>query len=265
MKTSAQRVRVGRALLPSSALILLTMLPVRLTAQVNATGASSLTVPQNDFPNAPSADVADSGDDSGPSANSAGPAVAFPRATPAYGKGFGFRDKLGFYLADTYLNPSVFTAPAFRAGIRMANPPGKYPAEWREGAAAFGRNYGDAFAERVTFHTARFVAGTVMHEDPRYQRSASRNVLARSFHALTFSFVDRSDSGRPMPAFSAFADAAAAGFVGNAYMPSGFNNATHAGQRATFNFAGFAAGNLFQEFAPQMPKPVRTFFQLIAR
>jgi hypothetical protein len=192
--------------------------------------------------------------------------------TPAFGsnaQSSGVEGKFRYYVTETYLNPSVFTAPAFRAGIRMANPPGKgatqYPPQWRQGAEAFGRNYGDAFAQRVTFQTARFATGVITHEDPRYIPSASHNVLARSLHALTFTFVDRSDSGRAMPAFSNFVGATAAGFVGNAYLPSGFNNATHAGQRATLQFGFTAAGNLFREFAPQMPRPVRTMFQLIAR
>jgi hypothetical protein len=182
---------------------------------------------------------------------------------------FGVEDKVRYYVGETYLNPSVFTAPAFRAGIRMANPPGKgatrYPPDWRQGAEAFGRNYGDAFVQRVTFQTARFATGVVTHEDPRYIPSDSHNVLARSLHALTFTFVDRSDSGHAMPAISNFVGATAAGFVGNAYLPSGFNDATHAGQRATLQFGFTAAGNLFREFAPQIPKPVRTVLQLIAR
>ena len=193
-------------------------------------------------------------------------------ATQAFGstaQSAGVEGKFRYYMSETYLNPSVFTAPAFRAGIRMANPPGKgatqYPPEWRQGAEAFGRNYGDAFAQRVTFQTARFATGVITHEDPRYIPSSSHNLLTRSLHALTFTFVDRSDSGRPMPALSNFVGAAAAGFVGNAYLPSGFNNTTHAGQRATLQFGFTAAGNLFREFAPQMPRPVRTVFQLIAR
>jgi hypothetical protein len=192
--------------------------------------------------------------------------------TQAFGKNAqssGLEGKFSYYITETYLNPSVFTAPAFRAGIRMANPPGKgatqYPPEWRQGAEAFGRNCGDAFAQRITFQTARFATGVITHEDPRYIPSSSHNVLARSLHALTFTFVDRSDSGRPMPAFSNFVGATAAGFVGNAYLPSGFNNTTHAGHRATLQFGFTAAGNLFREFAPQMPRPVRTVFQLIAR
>ena len=181
----------------------------------------------------------------------------------------GVESKFDYYVTETYLNPSVFTAPAFRAGIRMANPPGKgltkYPPEWRQGAEAFGRNYGDAFAQRVTFETARFATGVITREDPRYHPSTSHNVLSRSFHAIGYTFIDRSDSGHAMPAFSNFVGAAAAGFVGDAYLPSGYNNATHAGQRATLQFGMTAAGNLFREFAPQMPKPVRTVLQLIAR
>ena len=195
--------------------------------------------------------------------------AASPPAFGSNGQLSGVGGKFDYYLNETYLNPSVFTAPAFRAGIRMAKPPGKgaseYPPKWRQGSEAFGRNYGDAFAERVTFQTARFATGVITHEDPRYIPSSSHNFFARSAHALAFTFVDRSDSGHPMPAISNFVGATAAGFVGNGYLPSGFNDTTHAGQRATIRFGFTAAGNLFREFAPQMPRPVRTVLQLIAR
>jgi hypothetical protein len=119
--------------------------------------------------------------------------------------------------------------------------------------------------ERTSFQTARFLTGIITGEDPQYFPSGSRNVLARSLHALSFTFVDRSDSGHPMPAWSNFAGAAAGGFVGNAYLPGGFNDVTHAGQRGTIRIAFAAGGNLFREFAPQMPAPLRTFIALLAR
>lgn len=203
-----------------------------------------------------------------PSASGAvDPTLAQP--APPIRAGFGFGYKFHYYLTETYFNPSALTAPAFRAGLRMANPPGKgatqFPPEWRLGSEAFGRNYGDAFVERVSFQTARFVTGAITREDPRYAPSSSHNVLARSLHALSFTLVDRSDSGHPMPAFSNFVGAAAGGFIGNAYLPSGFNNVTHAGQRATLRFGFTASGNLFREFAPEMPGPLRNFIMLIAR
>jgi hypothetical protein len=191
------------------------------------------------------------------------------RYAPASAADFGLSNKFSYYITETYLNPSVFTAPAFRAGLRMANPPGKgatqYPPEWRQGAEAFGRNYGDAFAERISFQTARFVIGAIIREDPRYVPSSSHNTLERSIHAVSFSFVDRSDSGHRMPALSNLVGAAAGGFVGNSYLPAGFNDVTHAGQRATLRFGFAVGGNLFREFAPQMPGPLRNFIMMIAR
>jgi hypothetical protein len=216
-----------------------------------------------------SGELAGNNGDSAPKHAIAASDPAVDSVTPAHGSRCMAGNKLGYYLTETYFNASLFTAPAFRAGIRMANPPGKgvtrYPLEWRQGAEAFGRNYGDAFAQRISFHTARFATGVLTHEDPRYFPSGSRNPFARSVHAFAFTLVDRSDAGRAMPAFSNFVAAAAAGFVGNAYLPAGFNDVTHAGQRATLQFGIAAAGNLFREFAPQMSRPVRTFVQLIAR
>lgn len=195
--------------------------------------------------------------------------VADPVTTGSRPTTFDTAAKFRYYIHETYLNPSAVTAPAFRAGIRMANPPGKgatkYPSEWRQGAEAFGRNYGDAIAERTTFQTARFATGLITHEDPRYIPSSSHNFLARSLHAFSFAFLDRSDSGGRMPAVSNFVGAAAAGFVGNAYLPSGFDDVTHAGQRAIIHFGTAAAGNLFREFAPQMPGPLRALFMLVGR
>jgi hypothetical protein len=218
----------------------------------------------------PSGDTAAIGERAGGPAQSSGTTDPAPtQPTQARTAGVGLGDKFSYYMTETYLNPSVLTGPAFRAGLRMANPPGKgvtrYPPEWRQGAEAFGRNYGDALTERTSFQTARFATGIITREDQRYIPSSSHNVLARSLHALSFTFVDRSDSGHRMPALSNFVGAAAGGFVGNSYLPAGFNDVTHAGQRATLRFGFAAGGNLFREFAPQMPGPVRNFIMLIAR
>jgi hypothetical protein len=197
------------------------------------------------------------------------PAVVAPAPDPGHTESFGVGGKFRYYLGETYFNPSFLTAPAFRAGIRMANPPGHfptaYPADWRQGPGGFGRNYGDAMVQRVSFETVRFATGALLREDPRYKPSSSHNVFLRSLHAFGYTFINQSDGGHAMPAFSNFVGATAAGFVGNAYLPAGFDNVTHAGQRVTLQFAVFGAGNLYREFAPQMPKPLRIFIELIGR
>jgi hypothetical protein len=130
----------------------------------------------------------------------------------------------------------------------MANPTKHYPREWKDGAGAFGRNYGDSLAMAASQRTARFLAGVALHEDPRYVRSTSKNPLLRTTHALAFTLIDKTDSGRNTIAFSNFAGAAAGGFVGNAYLPHGYNDLTHAEQRMAFQFAGIAIQNIAAEF-----------------
>ncbi len=151
---------------------------------------------------------------------------------------------------------SLFVPPAY-AAIRMADPPGAYPRDWRLGAGAFGRNYGSALASRTSLETGRFLTGALLHEDYRYRASTSKNPLVRSLHALAFTFVDKSDSEHNRIAFANFVGAGASGFVGNLYLPAGFNDFSHAETRTAIAFGGFAAQNLLREFTPELLKATR--------
>jgi len=156
------------------------------------------------------------------------------------------------YFVEPAFGPRSLLTNGFGTGIRMANPPSHYPAEWRGGAQAFGRLYGDSFARSGAESIGRFSASALLHEDPRYRRSASTFFPTRLGHALLFTFVDRTDGGRSTVAVSNFTGAAASGFIGNAYLPAGFDNLTHAGQRSAIAFGGIAAQNVAQEFAPEL-------------
>ncbi len=166
-----------------------------------------------------------------------------------------FSDEFTIYTHQTFGPPAVIF-PAFAAGMAMANPKSHYPREWRDGAGAFGRLYGDSFATVTSQRTARFLTGAALHEDSRYVRSNSTNPLARTAHALAFTFIDKTDSGRSSIAFSNFAGAAG-GFVGTAYLPHGYNDVTHAEQRMAFQFANIAIQNVAAEFQPQWGPLVR--------
>jgi hypothetical protein len=63
-----------------------------------------------------------------------------------------------------------------------------------------------------------------------------------------------------MLAISNLAGSAAGGFVGMAYLPSGYSDTVHAGQRAAGTLGGYvptllvgyATGNLVSEFSPEL-------------
>ena len=160
------------------------------------------------------------------------------------------------------LDAASLLIPALPAAIIMADSPRHYPHDWRDGGTAFGRNFGDCLATELAANTGRYLAGTVAHEDPRYYPDHSKNVFHRTYHALAFTLVDRSDTGRPMLAISNLAGSAAAGFVGLAYLPFGYNDTAHAGQRAAGTLGGYvptllvgyATGNLLSEFTPELKR-----------
>jgi hypothetical protein len=167
-----------------------------------------------------------------------------------------FSDKFTIYAHQTFGPPAVIF-PAFAAGMGMANPKNHYPHEWKNGAGAFGRLYGDSIATVTSQRTARFLTGVALHEDPRYVPSNSKNPLARTIHALAFTFIDKTDSGRSTIAFSNFAGAVTGGFVGRAYLPHGYNDLTHSEQRMAIQFMDVAIQNIAAEFQPQWGPLVR--------
>jgi hypothetical protein len=160
------------------------------------------------------------------------------------------QDKFALYIHQAF-NPATLLPPLVGMGISMANPPDHYPHEWKAGGGAVGRVYGDFLARREAGQAGRFLGEAAFREDPRYQPSTSSNIVARISNAVLFTLVDKSDSGHRMPALSNFVGAAASGFVGNAYLPRGYNDVTHAGQRSAVTLGGFAIGNLINEFCPE--------------
>jgi hypothetical protein len=210
-------------------------------AQTASTNISANASERSDLPDAPSASPVPQ--------QSSQPSIAFQ--PPALSRNITLGDKFK-YLVEPEFGPRSFFKNAFSAGIHMANPPSHYPPEWHGGAEAFGRFYGDSFARNGAEGIGRFTASVLLHEDPRYRRSESESFPMRLGHAFVFSFVDRTGGGHTTIAISNFTGAAAGGFIGNAYLPAGFDDLTHAGQRSTIAFSGIVARNIFQEFTLEL-------------
>jgi hypothetical protein len=205
---------------------------------------SSSALREPDLPDAPSA----------PPTPQQTPQSNVPFLSPRYNRPLqpmNLGDKFK-YLVEPAFGPRSLVTNGISAGIRMANPPSRYPHEWRAGAEAYGRNYGDSFARVGAESIGRFSASVLLHEDPRYRRSESTFFPARLGHAVVFTFVDKTDGGHSTVAISNFTGAAANGFIGNAYLPAGFDNLTHAGQRSATAFGSMAAQNVLQEFSPEL-------------
>jgi hypothetical protein len=239
------RLRRSSAMLLFSAIILC-HLPRSIAAQELDAKPASGDLPDAPLP-AAQGQMPDQ-DPATPSGQRTNPLAVLPptlNSTPLTGQ-----DKFRIYVHKTFSPPAVIL-PAFGTGLQMLNPPNHYPREWKDGSAAFGRIYGYKVADRTSRETAHFLTGLLLHEDPRYQRSTSSNTFRRTFHALAFTVVDKTDSGRNTFAASNFASAAAGGFLGMGILPDGYNDVTHAEQRMASEFLQIAISNIATEFEPQ--------------
>ena len=158
------------------------------------------------------------------------------------------------YFAVESFRPGIYPVAALYTAYTMANPPSAYPPKWRDGFPAFARNYGDFMASWVSVQGGKFVVASLIHEDPRYFPSHSKNFFARSFNAIRFAVIDRSDQGHPRLAVANLSGALAGGYVGNAYLPAPYVDERHALRRSAFALGGFATSNLVDEFWPEVTR-----------
>ena len=172
---------------------------------------------------------------------------------PASSSPLNVKGKLRYFAIETF-RPGIYPVAAFYDGLTMANPPKAYPPEWRQGFPAFARNYGDFMASWASVQGGKFVAASILHEDPRYFISANKNFFARVANAVRYAVIDRSDSGHPRLALANAAGALAGGFVGNAYLPDPYANASHGFSRSAIALTGFVTSNLADEFHPEIHK-----------
>src|SRR6476661_1718207 len=191
-------------------------------------------------------------------ASSATPDQSSTVGDPASSRPLNVKGKLRYFAVESF-RPGIYPVAAFYDGLTMANPPKAYPPEWRQGFPAFARNYGDFMASWASVQGGKFVAASMLHEDPRYFMSTNKNFFARIAHAVRYAVIDRGDSGHSRVAVANVAGALAGGFVGNAYLPDPYANASHGLTRSALALTGFVTSNLADEFHPEIHKLARKF------
>ena len=169
------------------------------------------------------------------------------------GKPQNLHDKFIDY-AILAVGPRTLFAPAVFAAARMNNPPAAYPREWRMGAGAFGRNYGNGLAVWSCDGNREILDWGALARRFSLQAVDQQQSTGSNFSCLGIYFRRQIGFRSQPDRFCEFPGAEAGGFVGNLYMPAGFNNLSHAETRTAIAFGSFAAQNLLREFVPTLLK-----------
>ena len=133
-------------------------------------------------------------------------------------------------------------------------------AVWGRGTDRFTNHLVASFTQRLATYGIQSGAAAALHEDLRYRPSLSRNVWRRSGHALVSTFVLETPRG-PDIALANMVAAVGSGMIINASLP-GRENSYHPGvwKFTGRNLLGFAEGNLWNEFKPDIKHFLRNKF-----
>ncbi len=160
-----------------------------------------------------------------------------------------FKQKLKLGAEDSF-DPHSFPVLALSAAI------GQWQNQYRslgQGSRGFAGRYGCAFADQAVgnmFGEALFPR--LLHEDPRYFRSAKGGVLRRTRYALSRIVITRKDNGRSGFNFTEFLGNGAAAAISNLYYPVEYRSASHTIQRLGLTVMTDAPFNLLKEFWPDL-------------
>jgi uncharacterized membrane protein len=151
-------------------------------------------------------------------------------------------------VAKTELSP-YGSITAFRAAIyeQMVGGDPKYG----PGADAFGKRLGVAYLRQGT---QRFLSDGVMasllHEDPRYYRQATGSIPSRLWHAVSRTFVTKTDAGATTFNYSAWLGRAEAAGLTATYYPEASSEGHDVLTTFRSSIIGMMASDTIREFWP---------------
>jgi len=161
--------------------------------------------------------------------------------------------KLGFHVQNAY-GPLQLVATGAYAGILQDI---DAPREWGQGAGAYGKRFLSTLGGSGIHGALAFGLDSVLHEDPRYFRSANRGFWRRSAHAVRGTMMTRTDSGgETISAWRLGSDYGAA-FLSNQWYPRRLNTARLGMIQGSLSLGFDTVTNLGAEFWPDIKKIVR--------
>jgi hypothetical protein len=167
---------------------------------------------------------------------------------------FTARDRLMLFSDKTVTEVQPYASSLVSSAALMLISPVRI---WGRGADDYTNHLVSSFTRRVVTYGIQSGAAAVLHEDLRYRPSLSSNVWKRSGHALLSTIVLETPRGNDI-AFANIVAAVGSAEIINATRPGQENptqeNLSHMGvwDLAGANFLGFAEGNLWNEFKPDI-------------
>ena len=159
------------------------------------------------------------------------------------------------FTRDSFTSPGGYLVPLFPAGIAHLK---NKPTQWGQGAEGFGRRAGYAYATNFMDDSILHASAAILRNDVRYEPSKDEKVMRRVRHALSRTFVTRSQSGRLTFNSSNFMSSYGAGMLATYMLPSeSYEPLKYGVRQGHILIAAHAGSNLLKEFTPDIKRLFR--------
>jgi hypothetical protein len=126
------------------------------------------------------------------------------------------------------------------------------PKEWGQSWSGFGKRYLEREADVGMANAIEAGLGAIWGEDPRYRRSQRSGIWARIGDAAAATALSPRQDGRLRPGWARFAGKTLTTQISNRWLPPSATTKTATTVRVMNGFVGRFAGNLWQEFWPDV-------------
>ncbi len=175
------------------------------------------------------------------------------------------RARLTLFTDKTVTEVQPYAASVFSSAALMLFSPTRI---WGRGADDYTNHLVASFSQRLVTYGIQSAAAAALHEDLRYSPSFSRNVWKRAGHALFSTIILETQRGNEI-AIANIVAAAGSAVVINAAAPGQENPGQENLGQGNFrrpgaldltgmNLLGFAEGNLWNEFKPDIKRLLRS-------
>jgi hypothetical protein len=162
-------------------------------------------------------------------------------------------ERNGLYLK-SLTNPVMYVKSALSGAIDHAN---DKPAEWGQGAAAYGKRVGNIAGQYAVQRTVTYGLSSLTHEDNRYFGSGEKGFWRRTGYALSSSVLARHDNGKRYPSVSLIGGFAAAAFLSRSWQPPSTHSAGDGAVSFGYSMGYNAVACTVKEFLPDILRRFR--------
>jgi hypothetical protein len=126
------------------------------------------------------------------------------------------------------------------------------PREWPRSPSGFGKRYLEREADVAISNTIEAGLGALWGEDPRYFRAPRGSVGSRAAHAFKTVVLAPRPNGQFKPAWGRYAGNVVNNVIENAWLPPSQTTPGQTALRSANGLLGRLAGNLWDEFWPDI-------------